>query len=75
MSGPATSPAAKRPEAAWTDNQDRLRIAQQYAGRPQDGLVFHAEQRTTLAGRAVLLSPAQVAEVHKWLGEWLETVP
>jgi hypothetical protein len=64
--------AAERPEAAWQDGAGRLRIAQQYAGRPQDGLVFHVEQRTTRAGRAVLLNPAQVAGVHGWLGEWLE---
>ena len=61
-----------RPRQAWTVGADRLRIAQQYAGLPQHGLVFHVEQRTTLAGRGVLLTPQQVAEVHAWLGEWLE---
>lgn len=61
----------RRPEAAWEDGADRLRISQQYAGMPQHGLVFRAEQRTTLAGRAVLLMPAQVREVHAWLGDWI----
>ena len=61
----------KRPEQAWTNHAERLRVAQQYAGMPQHGLVFYVEQRTTLAGRAVLLTPQQVAEVHAWLGEWL----
>jgi hypothetical protein len=58
-------------EAVWVDGHDRLRLAQQYQGMPQHGLNFRVEQRTTLAGRAVLLTPAQVAEVHAWLGEWL----
>jgi hypothetical protein len=60
-----------RPEEAWVAGHDRLRIAQQYAGLPQHGLVFHVEQRTTGAGRAVLLTPEQVAGVHAWLGDWL----
>jgi len=69
-----------RPEQAWVgfsadfetaDPTDRLRVAQQYKGRPRDGLVFRVEQRTTLAGRAVLLTPDQVESVHRWLGEWL----
>ena len=63
-----------RPEPAWTVGAERLRIAQQYAGMPQHGLVFHVEQRTTGAGRAVLLTPQQVAEVHAWLGEWLAAI-
>jgi hypothetical protein len=54
------------------DRTDRLCITQQYKDLPRHGLVFRVEQRTTLAGRAVLLSPDQVASVHRWLGEWLE---
>ena len=70
----------RRPEQAWTgqnadyevhDGTDRLRVAQQYKGIPRYGLVFRVEQRTTLAGRAVLLTPEQVRSVHTWLGEWL----
>jgi hypothetical protein len=61
-----------RPGQAWEDGAYQLRIAQQHAGIPEHGLVFRVEQRTTLAGRAVLLTPQQVAEVHAWLGEWLE---
>jgi len=69
-----------RPEQAWSgfsadfetaDPTDRLRVAQQYKGSPHEGLVFRVEQRTTLAGRAVLLTPDQVESVHRWLGEWL----
>lgn len=77
MAGP------KRPEVAWVgqhaddyevhDGTDRLRLAQQYRGLPQHGLVFRVEQRTTLAGRAVLLTPERVAEVYAWLGQWLAT--
>ncbi len=72
--------SGKRPEQSWVgfnadfetvDPTDRLRIAQQYNGIPREGLVFHVEQRTTLAGRAVLLKPDQIRSVHKWLGEWL----
>jgi hypothetical protein len=53
------------------DPTDRLRIAQQYRDLPRRGLVFRVEQRTTGSGRAVLLTPAQAASVHQWLGEWL----
>lgn len=60
-----------RPEQAWVNGADQFRIAQQYKDMPQHGLVFRVEQRTTGAGRAVLLTPQQVAEVHTWLGEWL----
>jgi hypothetical protein len=63
--------SSKRPEEAWVDGHDRLRIAQQYAHLPRYGLVFYVEQRTTLAGRAVLLKPEQIEDVHRWLGEWL----
>ena len=58
-------------QAAWVDGHDRLRVSEQYAGRPQDGIVFHVEQRTTLTGRAVLLTPDQVTELHQWLGDRL----
>lgn len=53
------------------DGSDRLRVSEQYAGRPEDGIVFHIEQRTTLAGRAVLLTPAQVTELRDWLNRRL----
>jgi hypothetical protein len=71
-----------RPQQAWvgfsadfetSDPTDRLRIAQQYKDLPRHGLVFRVEQRTTQAGRAVLLTPEQIASVHKWLGAWLES--
>lgn len=70
-----------RPEQAWVgrnadfetaDPTDRLRIAQQYKDLPRYGLVFRVEQRTTRSGRAVLLTPEQVASVRRWLGQWLE---
>lgn len=62
---------SKHRQAAWNDGADRLRVSEQYAGRPQDGINFHVEQRTTLAGRAVILTPEQVTELHEWLGERL----
>jgi hypothetical protein len=64
----------RRQQADWIDGHDRLHIAEQYAGQPGYGLVLRVEQRTTLAGHAVLLTPAQVAEVHAWLSEWLTRV-
>jgi hypothetical protein len=67
--------SARNPKAIWVDGHDRLRVGQQYPGRPQDGLIVRIEQRTTLAGRAVLLTPAQVTELHAWLSEWLSTMP
>lgn len=60
---------SRHKQAAWTDGADRLCLSEQYAGRPQDGIVFHVEQRTTGAGRAVLLSPARVREVIAWLSD------
>ena len=63
--------ASRRPDAAWEVGADRLRITQQYAHLPKHGLSFTVEQRTTLAGRSVLLPPDAVAAVHAWLGEWL----
>jgi hypothetical protein len=61
-----------RSEEIWNAGRDRLRIAQQYDKMPQHGLVFHVEQRTTLAGQSVLLTPGQVREIHDWLGRWLQ---
>lgn len=66
---------AHRQQADWVDGADRLHVAEQYAGWPRDGLVVRVEQRTTLAGRAVLLTPAQVTELHAWLGRWLSAIP
>lgn len=60
---------------AWVDNADRLRVSEQYAGRPQDGIVFYVEQRTTLAGRAVLLKRDDVREVRDFLTSLLDAMP
>ena len=62
-----------RPAADWIVGAERLHVAQQYAGLPRYGLVVAVQQRTTGAGRSVLLTPAQVAELHAWLGAWLTT--
>lgn len=62
----------ERKEIAWVDGVEELRIAEQYAGRPQDGLVFTVRQRTTGAGRTVLLTPKRVREVEQWLATWLD---
>jgi hypothetical protein len=65
----------KHKAMAWTDNADRLRISEQYAGRPQDGIVFHVEQRTTMAGRAVMLGRDDVREVRDFLTSVLDAMP
>jgi hypothetical protein len=65
---------SKHKQAAWADGHDRLRVSEQYAGRPADGIVFYIEQRTTLTGRSVLLTPQQVTEVHQWLGDRLTEI-
>jgi hypothetical protein len=65
MTGP------RRPAADWIDGTDRLHVAQQYAGMPRHGLIVRVDQRTTGGGRAILLTPAAVAELHAWLGQWL----
>lgn len=65
---------ARRPEAIWVRDTEQLRVAQQYAGRPQDGLIVQVTQRTTRAGRSILLPPHEVAALHTWLGMWLRGV-
>lgn len=62
---------SKHKQATWVDGHDRLRVSEQYAGRPGEGINFYVEQRTTLAGRPVLLTLPQVAELYSWLGERL----
>lgn len=61
-------------ERTWLDGTDRLRLAEMYAGRPERGLVVRVEQRTTGAGRALLLTPEAVAELRDWLSEWLDSI-
>jgi hypothetical protein len=63
--------SARRQEADWVDGTDCLHVAEQYAGRPGDGIVFSVRQRTTGAGRAVLLRPIEVMELYAWLGNRL----
>jgi hypothetical protein len=57
----------KHRSMVWVDGHDRIRISEQYAGRPADGVVFIVEQRTTLAGRSVLLSLDDVREIRDFL--------
>lgn len=64
----------RRPEASWVRGAERLRVAQQYADRPADGLVIEVAQRTTGAGRSILLPPAEVAALRTWLDIWLKGV-
>lgn len=50
---------------------ETLECAEQYRGLPQHGLTIGVYQRTTRSGRAVLLKPESVRELHAALGEWL----
>lgn len=49
-----------------------LRLVQQYAKDPLGGLVVKVEQRTTLAGKSILLTPDQVRQLRDALSAWLE---
>ncbi|QNE18099.1 hypothetical protein F1D05_09625 [Kribbella qitaiheensis] len=51
---------------------EQIRVQQQYANLPQHGLVVAVEQRTTGAGRSILLDPDQIAELRNALSAWLD---
>lgn len=64
------------PEVVKIQNgAEQVRVTQQYANRPLDGVVVAVEQRTTGAGRSVLLSPLGVRELRDALTGWLESLP
>lgn len=51
---------------------EQIRVQQQYAKLPHHGLVVVVAQRTTGAGRGILLEPDQVAELRDALSAWLD---
>lgn len=61
----------RRPVHVATVGTDELTVAQQYAKLPQHGLVVSVQQRTTRAGRGVLLTPDQVRQLRDDLSAWL----
>lgn len=64
-----------KPIAVVVDGSNHLRLQQQYAKLPQEGVVVAVEQRTTRAGRSVLLRPEQVEELRDALTAWLSALP
>ena len=60
-----------RPVHVTTVGVEELSISQQYAKLPQHGLVITVQQRTTRAGRTVLLTPEQVKQLRDDLDGWL----
>lgn len=65
----------RRPVHETIIGAEALRVIQQYAKSPAGGLVVAVEQRTTLAGRSVLLTPDQVRRLRDDLSAWLELLP
>ena len=51
----------------WRKGADEFRISEQYAGKPEAGLVVTVRQATTGSGRSVLLPLADVVELRDWL--------
>jgi hypothetical protein len=56
------------------DGANALRLGNQYAKNPAAGLLVKVEQRTTLAGKAILLTPDQVRQLRDDLTEWLDAL-
>jgi hypothetical protein len=54
------------------DGTVALRLAQQYRKDPTGGVVVSVQQRTTLAGKSILLTPSQVQQLRDDLTAWLE---
>lgn len=49
---------------SWSDHADQLIVSEQYAGKPELGIVFRIVQRTTGgSSRTVILKPDAVAEL------------
>jgi hypothetical protein len=57
-----------------TEGATALRMGNQYAKNPAAGLLVKIEQRTTLAGKAILLTPDQVQQLRDDLTAWLEAL-
>lgn len=49
-----------------------LRLVQQYRKDPTAGVVLSVQQRSTLGGKSILLTPSQVQQLRDDLTAWLD---